>query len=834
MALKRAATVIRDVPPWFVVSPNGMDACLSPEDLARLAAGTFGLNGYPQISMPEGLRAEILAAARRLADGHRLLAVRSSAAEEDSIQASFAGQFESYLEVPPEEVADRVLDVWRSGFTARIRAYRAEKGLAPPCRPPAALVQIMLSPEVSGIAFSRDPIQPSGDRCVVSAIPGTGERLVLGLVEGVTWHVAADGSLHDPAGGAPATLLPAERVREIAALARRAESLFGRPQDTEWAVADGRLWLLQSRPITTIAAAPIEEPLLWDNSNIVESYSGITSPLTFSFARVAYDSAYRTFLRILGVSRRREADLEDMFPNMLGYLDGRVYYNLINWYRLMAALPGFAFNRGFMEQMMGVGRPLPPEWLARVAPPQAGPLARLVDVLRLGWSAIRIIAAWLVLPRTIRAFLARLDATLGEAMPDLRQMTLAALVRHYRSLDSTLRRQWDAPILNDFYTMIFHGLAGAALRRWAGADGIALHTTFLRSGRRLLSAEPARLLVEMADIAATDQALRSALASDDPVRRDAMIAANPVFAGKVSAYIARFGDRCIQELKLESPTLSDNPAPMYAVIASMAAQGRRPAVAQVVDPESELRRLFAGKPVRRFATRWLLQTAKRHVHDRETLRFERTRVFGRARRIFLAIGQRFAAHGLLRDPRDVFFLEVQEILGAVEGTATTWDLAALVALRKDEARRFAALADPSNRFETAGPPLLVEPSPQGKASASEAVGTADTERHGLASSPGQVRGRARVIHDPQDAHIAPGEILVARHTDPGWVLLFGNAAGVVVERGSLLSHSAIVARELNLPAVVSIPGLLGWLQDGDEIEVDGTAGVVRRLSHAGA
>ncbi len=480
---------------------------------------------------------------------------------------------------------------------------------------------------------------------------------------------------------------------------------------------------------------------------------------------------------------------------------------------------------------MGARRPLSPEWLARVAPPQAGGLARLADLPRLGWSAIRILAAWIVLPRTIRAFLARLEATLGATPPDLGSMTLAALVRHYRSLDGALRQQWDAPILNDFYTMIFHGLAGAALRRWAGQDGATLHPTFLRSGRRLLSAEPARLLLEMAATAAQDEALRDALAGGDPARRDAAIAANPAFAGQVRAYIERFGDRCIQELKLESPTLSDDPTPMYAVIASMAAQRRQVSAAPPADAEAELRRLFAGRPLRRALTRWLLHTAKRHVHDRETLRFERTRVFGRARRIFLAIGERFAAHGLLRDPRDVFFLEVQEILGAVEGTATTWDLAGLVALRKEQARRFAAQADPPNRFETAGPPLLASP-PAALAAAHAASDGQDAERRGLASSPGQVRGRARVIRDPQGARIAPGEILVARHTDPGWVLLFGNAAGVVVERGSLLSHSAIVARELNLPAVVSIPGLLDWLRDSDEIEVDGTAGVVRRLAHA--
>jgi pyruvate,water dikinase len=105
-------------------------------------------------------------------------------------------------------------------------------------------------------------------------------------------------------------------------------------------------------------------------------------------------------------------------------------------------------------------------------------------------------------------------------------------------------------------------------------------------------------------------------------------------------------------------------------------------------------------------------------------------------------------------------------------------------------------------------------------------------RRGIGSSPGIVRGRVRVVRDPKQATISLGEILVARHTDPGWVLLFGNAAGVLVERGNLLSHSAIVARELNLPAVVSIPGLVDWLKDGDEVEINGASGIVRRLRRA--
>jgi pyruvate,water dikinase len=218
------------------------------------------------------------------------------------------------------------------------------------------------------------------------------------------------------------------------------------------------------------------------------------------------------------------------------------------------------------------------------------------------------------------------------------------------------------------------------------------------------------------------------------------------------------------------------------------------------------------------------------VRSRENLRFERTRVFGRVRRIFVEAGQRLAGERLLATPGDVFYLEVGEVLGVVEGTVSAADLAGLAAVRRKAYDGYRTDEAPADRFETRGavwvgnrfqrtrPPTMM----------------GDSERKGIGCCPGIVEGRARVITDPRGASITPGDVLVAERTDPGWILLFPSAAAVVVERGSVLSHSAIVARELGIPAVVSVPGLTDWLRDGDWIEVDGTTGVVKRLKLASA
>jgi pyruvate,water dikinase len=184
----------------------------------------------------------------------------------------------------------------------------------------------------------------------------------------------------------------------------------------------------------------------------------------------------------------------------------------------------------------------------------------------------------------------------------------------------------------------------------------------------------------------------------------------------------------------------------------------------------------------------------------------------------------------LEQPRDVFYLELNEALGFVGGTATCTDLKGLVALRKAEFERYRDMPPPADRFETRG--VVYQGNDfQGKGGAAAAT---DGDRlYGLGCCPGVVRGPVRVVTDPRRAALTGGDILVAERTDPGWIMLFPSAAGLLVERGSLLSHSAIVAREMGIPAIVSLAGVTRWLKDGDWVELNGGTGVVVRLNGAG-
>jgi pyruvate,water dikinase len=339
----------------------------------------------------------------------------------------------------------------------------------------------------------------------------------------------------------------------------------------------------------------------------------------------------------------------------------------------------------------------------------------------------------------------------------------------------------------------------------------------------------------MAEVAAGHPDLTVALCDAPLPAARAAVARVPAFRAQYDEYLERFGDRCLEELKLESPTLFDDPLTLLRSVGQLARRlaegGARPPASQ----EAELRRRAEERvrvalhwhPLRRMLFNWVLRHARARVRDRENLRFERTRLFGRVRLIVLELGRRFHALDLLDHPRDVFYLEVEECLGHITGTATTCDLRGLVAVRKAEFDRYRQLPPPADRIETHGA-VQAGNSFQSKGPAA-AVPEGDRLK-GLGCCPGVVRGPVRVITDPRNATLNSGNILVAERTDPGWIMLFPSAAGLLVERGSLLSHSAIVAREMGIPAVVSLTGVTRWLHDGDVVELDGSTGVVVRLT----
>ncbi len=820
-------------------------------------AGGLGLlvrNGLPVppfFVIPADLeldRKALKAALEQLGPGP--YAVRSSALAEDGAQHSFAGQLESVLGVKAITRIEAAITTCRaSGDSERVRAYCATHGIEP--GPVAVVVQRMIRGEASGVMFTRDPDMP--EHTLISAAWGLGEGVVQGSADCDAFRVGPSGAIEPEiqdkqvhvklVGEEPAErpvpkakqdqpVLSDTEVCQLVAWGRQLEQIGGGPQDVEFTRDADQMWLVQTRPITT--PVPFGRKLLWDNSNIVESYSGVTTPLTYSFARGAYNTVYRLFCRVMGVSQASVDANNDIFERLIGLIQGRVYYNLNAWFRILTLLPAYQYNRVAMQQMMGVSEVAADE---DAEAPASIWQRNLVHKPRMVWLMVTLVWRLLFLRRDTRRFQREFEDAVGSHRKrELDTLPPDELIAIYGDLQRKLLMRWTPPLVNDFFCMIFH----SALRKQCAtllcdgdeSRGAAMANALLAGQGGLESTAPTRALLERAArlrAAPWAMELFDSSASDlevlEGARRD------PTFARWLDAWMERFGDRCIDELKLETIPLREQPEFVISSLRNYlrgepmdpaqfgAGERRRRELA-----EQQARQQLQGW--RRALFLWILGRARETVATREDLRFLRTRIFGLVRDIFRAIGGHMAASGALDDPRDVFYLELPELFGWVEGNAPCTSWKGLVALRKVEFDAYRALPGPPERFHTWGP---VHRHNRFTARRAPAALDDDGVMRGTPCYPGVVEGPVVSLVAPTGGARLDGDILVTPRTDPGWVPLFPSISGLLVERGSPLSHSAVVAREMGIPTVVGLRGLTALIKDGDRVRMDGGAGTVKPL-----
>lgn len=864
-----------NVPNFIVLTPTAFFNSLNETDRVnwstlddakrRRVVETLILSGATRLKLLEELDSN------KLADFY--LAVRSSAIDEDGSGLSYAGQFSSILNVKAKDVATAIETVWRSAFTNQVITYRTLNGVTAPLEPPSVVIQRMVPAVAAGVAFGANPITGSVEEKTISAVHGLGDQLVSGEVDAAT-YVLKNGSVLDRNSESICPLTD-EQLSAIEELAIRAGEIFGSPQDIEWAIDKyNKLYIVQSRPITTLVekpntttnsnsqTKPTLEPTsnarldIFDNSNIGESYPGTTTPLTFSFARKAYQHVYETFCRMMGVSESAIRKHSFIFPHMLGFVRGRVYYNLLNWYRLLSLFPGFKTNRGFMEQMMGVKAGLPPEFLAEFD--RELPLhERIQDALNMSVSIPKLLMRWATLAPSIENFNARVETSLDRMTKDLSQASSVELAKIYRAMEQDLLQNWDAPIVNDFFAMVSFGLLRAVCTRWLkNMEGI--HNQLLCGETGIVSTEPVTRMQDLASIAAGDGALLEVLATASRASRLAPPAVSrnavqfsefetrllqfPTFKSKYDSYLEKFGDRCTGELKLESATLSDNPAAFVTAILRLAQQQLKAETVSTPsenaatgtaqrnrdDAEKKAFDALRGHLFKSALFKLILWQTRTRIRERENLRFMRTRVFGAVRRIFVELGRRFERQDVLNNSNEIFWLETEEVLSFIEGTAGSSDLKTLATARMAEHNAFQSMPAPPDRFSIRSGLDLNSCEVENKKSVEHDLGVDSANRFkGLGCCPGTVSGYARVIEDPNTEQLLDGELLVAKRTDPGWITVIAQARGIVVEYGSLLSHTAIVARELGIPTIVSVSNVTTSVKSGDWLDINGATGEVR-------
>ncbi|MEY4065422.1 MAG: hypothetical protein RIR26_1630 [Pseudomonadota bacterium] len=877
------------VPDWLCVTSDAFEAFLthnrlksglslggeSPEELEKSIEDLFLSH-----SIPLPIREEILMELEKNNLLSGFVAVRSSGLEEDSESHSFAGQFSTFLfQRGPEAIFRSVIRCWASAWSARAMSYRRERGILGLPVKMGVIIQRMINADSAGVAFSRNPIDVvDRDNVLVSSVWGLGEGLVSGLLAADEYKVhrinfdvientvAKKSALRCAEGGGlvetpvqehlvSASSLTPQEVRSIAKLALDVEKRFSSPQDIEWAVSEGQVYLLQARPITTLPPESIFDEkcagggyILWDNSNIIESFCGVTTPLTFSHVSRCYQEVYFQFCRLMMVPEAVIAKNESTFRNMLGLIRGRIYYNLANWYRLLFLFPGTAHSRSFMETMMGVKQGLKPEVAALFdftrTPEKYSAFARL----RL---AVTVLMRMLYIRPLIVGFEQRIDTIVAEGRhKNFSGMSLQEQASYYHMLVEKVLKHWQAPIVNDTRCMVFFGVLKSLVSRWIGdqKEFSTLQNDLLCGQGELESTEPTRMLMRIAaEIDNGPENRRSwfLAASSSAVWKDLLEhGVFPELFLRFKEFLDLYGFRCVNELKLEEPDLHDDPSFALEAVASYlrmksysieAMEEREKRIRDRAEAVVE-RRLsgffgFIRKPLFRF----VLRHARSAVRDRENLRFDRTKTFGIVRHLFRGFGRNLHQLGVLNHPEDVFYLTIEEILAYIEGRPCSLSLRKLAEIRRSEFDSYRNTPAPPDRFTTRGAAGASMSWPQILDSADllakEAPASDDPNLLvGTACCPGFVIGVVRVVKSMQDAQGLNGEILVTERTDPGWVPLYPACSGLLIERGSLLSHSAVVARELGLPTIVGVRGgLVDRLKTGMRVSMDAARGEIRIL-----
>ncbi|RIQ18978.1 PEP/pyruvate-binding domain-containing protein [Jiangella rhizosphaerae] len=740
-------------------------------------------------------RAEVLAAYERLGCGP--VAVRSSATAEDLPDASFAGQQDTFLGVTgAEDLLEAIGACWDSLHSERANAYREAVGVADDAVHMAVVVQRMVDPEVAGVLFTANPLTGSRSQTVVDAAPGLGTAVVDGTT--AADHYVLDGTDPDERG----CLTPA-RLKELREIGERLQHRIGAPQDVEWAYdRTGALWLLQSRPITTLFPAPAKsgrpEPRLYVEFGHVQGMLQPATPMGMSTLKSLLADMLASFgltVEIVDIGGRLYGDLTDAMR------DPSTRQRLV---KLMAVDFG-PRAQAVVEHLLNDPR----------FAPEQGARRRNAAALTMGPKAVAGILRALARPAAARA------RVFGE-IDRLRQQPVT-----------------DPPTAAELLELVEDAGSSAGLDRivWPVVSGLLVSAVLppLLEGiasddeiRTVFGGMPHNVTIEMDlalwQVARRATSYREVFLSTAPDELAAVYLAGELPDIGLSAFLDTYGNRSVAEVDVGVPRWSEDPAPVFAMLANLL---------RVTDPEQAPDRRFARaaataeamvaelarrarrkRPVRGRLAGFLLRRARELSGLREAGKFAGLYPLRDRRRRLLLIGARLHADGLLERADDVMFLTLPELRTVVERGD---DLRAAVAGRRSEYARElrrrtvpVALLSDGTDVETLLP-------------ARPSDGRTLT---GMGAASGRVTGRARVVRDPATASVEPGDILVAPTTDPGWTPLFLTARGLVTETGAVMAHGPTVAREYGIPAVICVPGATERIRTGQLITVDGAAGTV--------
>lgn len=802
----------------------------------------------------------------RLGPGWKGVAVRSSGAREDSREASFAGQYDSVLNVRSFlELSRAVKKVWASFFSDRAVRYRLQRGQEPSTSSPGpapvgktsqelerydlgVVVQILVEPEVSGVLFTLNPVSGSHQEMLIEAGYGLGEAFVSGQLSPDAFFLSRQGRPLQPdrltvsgqrlshkaerlvsteAGDGSLTFVPvleplrdrpaltSEQLLRLGEAGLRIEALFHCPQDIEWALdTQGQLFILQARPITTTQGKNFQRQtsVLWTRRFFGERWTEPATPLGWSMLEPILDH----FIRFDGVSKRF---LHNTPPTRL--VQCHPYFNVTIFRHLVWKFRGYAppqfilefFPREEQEEMLSAPYILPNMVLV------ADILQEVVRTRRwrrYHYNFLTNHRAWdEFVPGFLRAI---------EAMPDDSESAEEARALMGMGAD-WVREYVRIHLLSLLFANLYYQLLAGQLRRWLGEHDSQLLSELVAWPGENKTLETNRALASLTDVVRTLPAIRARLTQEGPLPSLSELQSLPggeVLEANLQVFLKEYGHRASASWEIFSPRWADAPELVVQMVASLlkTSQTLRPESleSQRMQARSQAElllwtRLGPLRLLKRMALRHVLASTRAYLVLRENQRFYFDKLLLKIKRAAEGLGEHWHKAGILEQPDDVVFLTLQELDDILSGSLKPARVQALVRERRQD------LADARDY----NPPAFLE----GDDTLVPVTPEAGRTLSGLGISPGRVTGTVRVLHSWQEMDkLQQGDILVARATDPSWTFLFMTAGGLITELGSLLSHGAVVAREYKLPAVVNIPDATRILQDGQKVTLDGFRGVV--------
>jgi phosphohistidine swiveling domain-containing protein len=797
------------VPDGFVVTTdafaeflmfNGLDTDASQEKVKAA-------------SVPADIAEAVLKSSADLGDAP--VAVRSSGVGEDLLGASFAGQYETFLDVRGDEaLLDALRGCWASAFNERVIAYRKSRGQQESGM--AVLIQLLVQADAAGVAFTANPVTGDRSEVVVSSVHGLGDRLVSGRTSPDEWRVRGNDVSCERA---PEKAISSDQVRAVAEMARRVEAHCGSPQDIEWAIANGQLFLLQARPITALpeeTLAPIPVPVKPPPGFWQRKKTHVHEPIWPMYRSVFMESANAGFKYGCSELSLPSEGLE------LRDIGGWEYCGVVS--------------------LGGKEPPRLPTWLlsilVRIEPLMRSRIKGSIELLK-NYKEVPFIQLW------FKEWKPAQTTRIAELRSvDLPGLTDTALDDH---ISLVLMPFFKESLRCHFLLQCVFGLALGRLvftcQELQGWDNKQIME--LLSGLSESSSEPARRLSELASLAAERPAIRALLEQMDDSTVNRLAEVDPEFARAFDAYQHESGCQVLRHTFCD-PTLAERPLLVLRLVRDQIARGFNPkAIHSDLEKNraatmAKARALLANRPAKdkeRFE-KDLEGAVMAYPIKEESEFYNIDAPMGLMRYALLELGHRLVRRRQIMHRDDIFFLELEEVLSAFRQGK---DLRNLVARRKAERAWVEAHPGPPSYGRDLPPPLAAFPSEVqiiikiymwvteslfnlGQAGKRDTMGKG---LEGIPASPGRYTGPARVIMGESEfGKLQVGDVMVCPCTTAVWSILFPSIGALITDSGGTLSHPAIIAREYKVPAVVATGNATHLLKDGQIVTVDGSAGTV--------